>query len=217
MWSRWTIWRRSTVPSRRSKHSAAVLGDSVVDVAIKPLIEQRARLAERTGVEQRRLVTVLFSDLVDFTVMSQRLDAEDVRTVINAYFLRWQRAHRGQRRRGREVHRRCRDGSVRAAQGRRGRPAPGHPRGAGDDAPRSTSSTPSSRRPTASRSTMRVGIDTGDVVVSTLGDRPGQDFVVVGEIVNRPAASRAAAPPGGVLVSADTYPPCPRLLRRAAA
>ena len=47
-----------------------------------------------TGVEQRRLVTVLFSDLVDFTVMSQRLDAEDVRTVIDAYFLRWQRAHR---------------------------------------------------------------------------------------------------------------------------
>ena len=33
---------------------------------------------------------MLFSDLVDFTVLSQKLDAEDVRTVIDAYFLRWQ-------------------------------------------------------------------------------------------------------------------------------
>ena len=57
------------------------------------------------AVEQRKLVTVLFSDLVDFTVLSQRLDPEDVRTVIDAYFARWQQAHRGERRRRREVHR----------------------------------------------------------------------------------------------------------------
>ena len=51
---------------------------------------------------------------------------------------------------------------------------------------------------------MRVGIDTGEVVVSTLGDQPGNDFVVVGENVNRAARLQAAAPPGGILISADT-------------
>ena len=44
---------------------------------------------DRAAAEQRKLVTVLFADLVDFTVLSQQLDAEDVRTVIDAYFQRW--------------------------------------------------------------------------------------------------------------------------------
>ena len=51
---------------------------------------------------------------------------------------------------------------------------------------------------------MRVGIDTGEVVVSTLDERPGAEFVVVGEAVDRAARLQAAAPPGGVLISADT-------------
>ena len=66
-----------------------LLGDAVVDTALEPLLAQRAELVGRAVAEQRKLVTVLFSDLVDFTVLSQRLDAEDVRTVIDAYFLRW--------------------------------------------------------------------------------------------------------------------------------
>ena len=46
----------------------------------------------RAGGEQRKLVTVVFSDLVDFTVLSQALDAEDVRTIVNRYFQRWHTA-----------------------------------------------------------------------------------------------------------------------------
>jgi tetratricopeptide (TPR) repeat protein len=42
-------------------------------------------------------------------------------------------------------------------------------------------------------------------VVSTLGERPGQEFVAVGEVVNRASRLQGAAPPGGVLMSADTY------------
>ena len=57
---------------------------------------------------------------------------------------------------------------------------------------------------------MRVGIDTGDVVVSTLGERSGpnpaaNEFVAVGETVNRAARLQAAAPVGGVLISTDTH------------
>ena len=43
----------------------------------------------QTATEQRRLVTILFADLVDFTVLTRRLDAEDVREVVNEYFARW--------------------------------------------------------------------------------------------------------------------------------
>ena len=35
---------------------------------------------------ERRIVTVLFADLVGFTSLSERLDAEDVATVQDAYF-----------------------------------------------------------------------------------------------------------------------------------
>ncbi|MDQ3880480.1 MAG: adenylate/guanylate cyclase domain-containing protein, partial [Chloroflexota bacterium] len=41
--------------------------------------------AGATGVE-RRIVTVLFADLVGFTTLSERLDAEDVASVQDAYF-----------------------------------------------------------------------------------------------------------------------------------
>ena len=61
----------------------ALLGDAVVDTAIEPLLARRAEMAARAIAEQRKLVTVLFSDLVDFTVLSQRLDPEDVRTLFH--------------------------------------------------------------------------------------------------------------------------------------
>src|SRR5437870_1344191 len=37
-------------------------------------------------VVERRIVTVLFADLVGFTALSERLDAEDVSLVQDAYF-----------------------------------------------------------------------------------------------------------------------------------
>jgi class 3 adenylate cyclase/tetratricopeptide (TPR) repeat protein len=181
-----------------------LLGDSVVDTAIQPLVEQRALLADRPAVEQRKLVTVLFSDLVDFTVLSQQLDAEDVRTVVNAYFVRW------------NEHIEANGGVVEKFIGDAVMAVFGLHRAEEEDPHRAI------RAALAMRSSldelnaefrtvhgftldMRVGIDTGDVVVSTLGERPGQDFVVVGETVNRASRLQGAAPRGGILVSADTY------------
>ena len=71
----------------------AALGDDVVDTAVAPLREKLAALGDR-GVEQRKLVTVLFSDLAGFTAMSESMDPEDVREVVNAYFSRWTRWRR---------------------------------------------------------------------------------------------------------------------------
>ena len=51
---------------------------------------------------------------------------------------------------------------------------------------------------------MRVGIDTGEMVVTGLADRSSGEFLVVGETANRAARLQTAARPGTVLLSADT-------------
>ncbi len=181
-----------------------VLGDAVVDTAIEPLRAQREELVGRAMAEQRKLVTVLFSDLVDFTVLSQKLDAEDVRTVIDAYFVRW------------NEHIEAHGGVVEKFIGDAVMAVFGLHRAEEEDPHRAIRAALSMRSSLDELNAdvgaafdvsleMRVGIDTGEVVTSTLGDRPGQEFVVVGEIVNRAARLQSAAPRGGVLVSADTY------------
>src|SRR3712207_3683479 len=42
--------------------------------------------AEHASSVERRIVTVLFADLVGFTTLSEELDAEDVATIQDAYF-----------------------------------------------------------------------------------------------------------------------------------
>src|SRR5205085_10437517 len=47
----------------------SLLGDDVVETALAPLRERRAALLLRQAGEQRKLVTVLFADVVHFTVL----------------------------------------------------------------------------------------------------------------------------------------------------
>ena len=51
---------------------------------------------------------------------------------------------------------------------------------------------------------MRVGVDTGEMVVTGMAEREAKEFLVVGETANRAARLQAAARPGTVLLSADT-------------
>ena len=189
-----------------------MLGDAVVETALAPLRERRAEL-ESPASEQRRLVTVVFADLVDFTVLSRQLDAEDTREVVDAYFARWQEAieeHGG-------VVEKFIGDAVMAVFGLR--------RSYEDDAHRavraalpmhatgSTSSTPRSSRGTASRLHMRVGIDTGEVVVSTLGERARARVRRGGtdRQPRQPAAGRGAGGRGARL--RRDPPPDPRRVR----
>src|SRR5689334_23958968 len=64
----------------------AVLGDLVVETALAPLIEKRDRLLAQSVGEQRKVVTVLFADLVDSTPLARRLDPEDLQQVMSRYF-----------------------------------------------------------------------------------------------------------------------------------
>ncbi|WP_144016680.1 ATP-binding protein [Beutenbergia cavernae] len=180
------------------------LGDQVVDVALGPLRERLDALSARTAGEQRRLVTVVFADLVDFTTLSGSLDAEDVRGIVAAYFGRWQSAIT---RHGGVVEKFIGD-AVMAVFGLYASEE--------DDAQRAVRAalemraslrdlTAAAGLPQGVRLHMRVGIDTGDVVVSTLGERAGHEFVAVGQTVNRASRIQAAAPVDGVLISAGTH------------
>ena len=64
------------------------------------------------ALAERRLVTILFADLVGFTPFAEERDAEDVRDTLTRYFEHRFGGHRPVRRHGREVHRRCRDGGL---------------------------------------------------------------------------------------------------------
>ncbi len=187
----------------------SVLGDAVVDTALDPLRARRVEL-EKPRAEQRRLVTVVFADLVDFTVLSRQLDAEDTREVVGAYFARWQRAIEDQ------------GGVVEKFIGDAVMAVFGLERSYEDDAHRAIRSALSmlddlevlnaELGPTYGVTLrMRVGIDTGEVVVSTLGERAGGGFVAVGPTVNRASRLQSAAPVDRVLISADTQ----RLVRGA--
>src|SRR5438270_625279 len=52
-----------------------------------PLASDRPIVPPQTH-EDRRLVTILFCDLVGFTPLSEKLDAEEVREIQDAYFSR---------------------------------------------------------------------------------------------------------------------------------
>jgi class 3 adenylate cyclase/tetratricopeptide (TPR) repeat protein len=179
-----------------------VLGDAVVDTALRPLEDKRGRLMARHA-DRRKMVTALFSDLVDSTPMTARLGAETMREVMSRYFGLWRSAIEAE---GGMVEKFIGDAVVGIF---------GMVRSREDDAHRAVRAALRVQEPLALLSeelqaehgvplTMRVGIDTGEVVLGAVGERGDDDIVVVGESLNRAARLQAVAPPGGVLVSHDT-------------
>ena len=65
------------------------LGDAVVDPAIAAPRAQLKQLKSGAGdakTDERKLVTVVFTDVSGFTALSEKLDPERVRELINACF-----------------------------------------------------------------------------------------------------------------------------------
>ncbi|MCX4390654.1 AAA family ATPase [Micromonospora peucetia] len=150
--------------------------------------------------EERRLVTVLFVDIVGSTALVDRLDPEDVRALQRAYFgtvagvlSRWHgvvekyvgdavMALFGARRSdGFDAYR-----AVRAALEIQGaldrRPLPGAP-----------------------RLRVRVGVATGEALVDLAAARDGGHGVASGAVITTAARLQEYAPPGGVALCAATH------------
>jgi class 3 adenylate cyclase/tetratricopeptide (TPR) repeat protein len=180
------------------------LGDEVVEAALAAMRARLAELRARPAGEQRKLVTILFADLAGFTAMSEKMDPEDVHAVLNPYFERWNQ------------HLQENHGVVEKYIGDAVMAVFGLEVARENDPQNALRAALAMQRTLAElnqtfekaqglRLTMRVGVHTGRVLVSTLGERQGQDFVVVGNAVNLASRLQSTAPPDSLIISQATY------------
>ena len=154
-----------------------------------------------TIVEERKVVSVLFCDLVGFTATSERQDPEDVRARIRPYHARLRSEIEGY------------GGTVEKFVGDAVMAVFGAPAAHEDDAERAVRAGLAVLEAIAELNEddpelelqVRVGINTGEAVVA-LGARPEQgEGFVTGDVVNTAARIQSAAPVGGVAVGEQTY------------
>ena len=149
---------------------------------------------------ERRQVTVMFTDLVDSTALSTRLDPEDLRAVIGSY-------HRCVA----ETVGRF-NGFVAKYMGDGVLTYFGYPRASEHDAEQAVraglalvEAVPKLETSAGTRLQVRVGIGTGLVVVGDLlGEGAAKEQAVVGETPNLAARLQAAAAPGTVVIGPAT-------------
>ncbi len=189
-----------------------ILGEQVLATALAPLRQRLEQLQMQSIGEQRKVVTILFADLAGFTAMSEKMDPEDVRDVTDAYFKCWTEVIEANR------------GTVEKFIGDAVMAVFGLKAASEQDPENAVRAALAMRdaleelngeleREQQIRLHMRVGVHTGPVVVSLLGERKGQDFVVVGDTVNLASRLQSAAPEGGILDLGGYLPLRARRLR----
>jgi class 3 adenylate cyclase len=157
--------------------------------------------------EERKVVTVVFADLVGSTSRAERLDPEDVRAILAPYH---ERLRHELERFGGTVEKFIGDAVVGVF---------GAPVAHEDDAERAVRAALSIQDAIAQLNEadpslaleVRIGVNTGEALVA-LGARPELgEAMVAGDVMNTGARLQSAAPPGAVLVSEPTQ----RLTARA--
>jgi len=180
-----------------------VLGDEIVNPALAALQQQLAVLeaqaaALATPAEERRLVTILFMDMVGSTSMAEKLDPEEWRqlvTKLHAALGEAVTAHRG------TIAQYLGDGLLAFFGAREaGEHDPENAIRAALDGQAAVADMLSSEKVQ-----LRAGIHTGLVVVGELGEATHKEFTASGDAMNLAARLQSAAPPGGILISHDTY------------
>jgi class 3 adenylate cyclase len=144
--------------------------------------------------EERRVVSVLFVDLVGFTSKAETLDPEDVRAFLTPYYERVRAELVGF------------GGVVEKFIGDAVMGVFGAPTAYGDDAERAVRAAFAVRDWAESeRLEIRVAVNTGEAIVE-LEARPGHgEAMIAGDVVNTAARLQTAAPVGSVLVGQETY------------
>ncbi|HUF93737.1 MAG TPA: adenylate/guanylate cyclase domain-containing protein [Candidatus Limnocylindria bacterium] len=161
-------------------------------------------LTSRSALEgERKQVTVVFVDCVGFTALSARLDPEDLHAVMDGCFQHLLDA----------VHRY--EGTVNQFTGDGIMALFGAPIAHEDHAVRAVAAAlaiqqavrryaDALRTERGIEFAVRVGINTGPVVVGKIGDDLRMDYTAQGETVNLAARLQQAAPPGGTRLSEAT-------------
>ena len=152
-------------------------------------------LAPAERREERKVVTVLFADLVGFTSRSERLDPEDVRALLAPY---WERLRAELERYGGTVEKFIGDAVMALF---------GAPLSREDDPERAVRAALAIRDWAREEEGLqvRIAVTTGEALV-LLGARPSEgEGMAAGDVVNTAARLQAAAPVNGILVAEGTY------------
>jgi class 3 adenylate cyclase len=152
-------------------------------------------------VEERKVVTVLFADLVGFTSRAEELDPEDVRAILSRYYARL--------RSDLEAH----GGTVEKFIGDAVMAVFGAPVAHGDDPERAVRAALAIRESLQEMNQederldlqLRVGVNTGEAIVTLGAETSLGEGMVAGDVVNTASRLQTAAPQNGILVGQDTY------------
>jgi class 3 adenylate cyclase len=161
-----------------------------------------------TALEERRVVTVVFADLVGYTTLVERLDPEKAKRLIESCF---ERLVADIEAFGGRVDKLLGDAIVALF---------GAPVAHEDDAERAVRAGLQMQETlarfveeTAAEPPieMRVGINTGEVLVGAFA---GTDYTATGDVVNMASRLQALAPPGRVLIGSATAALCSTAIAR---
>ena len=177
-------------------------------------IQAESRLPAETHISrqlrqqstERRLVTIMFADIIGSTPLAGRLDPEDMRAILSGYF---NLMAEQLRRHGGTVEKYIGDAVMAVF---------GSPIAHEDDPDRAIRAALDMQKaltnfnrqrqqidPGASALQMRIGINTGEVAASGDPSQSRQDFLITGDAVNIAARLQQVASPDTILVGERTY------------
>ncbi len=181
----------------------AALGDDIVSPALLALQQQLIGLetqiaAQAAPIEERRMVTILFIDMVGSTNIAEKLDPEEWRQIVSQIHATLGKVitdHRG------TINQYLGDGLLAIFDTKE----------ASEQEPENAiraaldGLAAFNNLPQPERIQLRAGVHTGLVVIGELGDVSHKEITASGDAMNMAARLQAAAPAGGILISQDTY------------
>ena len=162
-------------------------------------------LTNRSSIEgERKLVTVLFADVANYTSMSEKLDPEEVHQIMDGCFkILMDKIHKY-------------EGTINQFTGDGVMALFGAPITHEDHAQRACRVALSIQKAIDAYGNrlkkdvgvefrMRIGLNSGPVVVGSIGDDLRMDYTAIGDTTNLASRMEGLSTPGGILVSNDTY------------
>ena len=162
-------------------------------------------LTTRSSIEgERKLVTVLFADVANYTSISEKLDPEEVHQIMDGCFKILMD----------EIHRY--EGTINQFTGDGVMALFGAPLAHEDHAQRACYAALSIQKAMGEYGDklrddhgiefkMRIGLNSGHVVVGAIGDDLRMDYTAIGDTTNLAARIESMAKPGQIMVSKNTY------------
>ena len=162
-------------------------------------------LITRSSVEgERKLVTVLFADVANFTTISEKLDPEEIHGIMDGCFKILMD----------EIHKY--EGTINQFTGDGVMALFGAPLAHEDHAQRACHAALAIQNSLMEYSKtlkeessvdfrMRLGLNSGPVVVGAIGDDLRMDYTAIGDTVNLASRMESSAEPGTIIVSAHTH------------